>query len=220
MLSAALACVAGAVLVLTLPDSDPPASKAAADVAADADALLQPCGEPGQFLPRRPELHRVVAGVQPVPPVLEVVAHPSFHATKVLQLYPRDDQWWIGLSIVDAPLVHIHHRKADAPPIALSEDPAPKVEFHERVVAEDTAARMVLEWRRSVETTQAYDVGGLDGVSYGFYFDGRCAQMWSPDPGSRNHRLQAVVEAYFDQAPEAEIVRLLQAVGAPRRPDR
>ena len=102
-------------------------------MAADADALLQPCGEPGQFLPRRPELHRVVAGVQPVPPVLEVVAHPSFHATKVLQLYPRDDQWWIGLSIVDAPLVHIHHRKADAPPIALSEDPAPKVEFHERV---------------------------------------------------------------------------------------
>jgi hypothetical protein len=215
LVSLGLAAAAGAALVLSLPDNTT-ASAAAARIPAAPHALLRPCSEPGQFLPRRSELHRLVAGVQPIAPVLEVVVHPSFHATQVLQLYPRDGQWWIGVSVVAIPRAHLHHRKADSPPLAL-EEPHPRVEFHERAIAEDTAARMVLEWRRSVETTHAHDAGGLDGVSYGFYFDGRCAQMWSPEPGSRNHRLEAVVDAFLDRAPEADIVRHLQAVGVPRR---
>ena len=76
----------------------------------------------------------------------------QLHATQVLQLYPRDGQWRVGISGVDFPRAHLHHRKADLPPVELEEQP-PRVEFHERVIAEDTAARMVLEWRRSVETT-------------------------------------------------------------------
>lgn len=220
LLSAGLAGAAGALLVLSLPGRDAPASASAPATAATADSLLQPCGEPGQFLPRRVELHWLVETVQPVPPVLEVIVRPSFHATRVLQLYSRDGRWHVGVSVVDTPRLHLHHRKGGAPPPAVEDPPTPRVEFHEREVAEDTAARMVLEWRRSVETTHAADAGGLDGVSYGFHFDGRCAQMWSPAPGSRNHRLEAVVDALLDHAPEAEVVRHLQAVGAPRRRDR
>lgn len=215
--AAGIAGVAGVCLLLSLPDDTAPA--AAVSAPPQPDALLRPCEDPGPFLPRQQALQRAVADVQPTTPVLELVVRPSFHPVQLLQLYPRDGQWYVGVASLQPDLSHMHHRQADSPPVKPREPASPKLEFQERVVAEDTAARMVLEWRRSVQTTHTEMVSGLDGISYVFYFDGQCAQMWSPGPGSRNDRLADVVHALLDQAPDAELVRHLQAVGAPRRPN-
>lgn len=215
----AIAGIAVTLLLLSLPrDDTTKAPPAVADDPLRPHALLGACSDNGMFLPRPVGLHEAVASVQPISPVLEVVVRPSFKAAKVLQLYPRDGQWWVGLVVVDFPVSHRHRREAGSPPVTPGVPPRLSIQFQERVVAEDTAARMVLEWRRSVATTQADPAMGLDGISYGFYFDGACAQMWSPKPASRNHRLAELVRALLDQAPDAELVRHLEAVGAPKRP--
>lgn len=224
-LATLLAALAGAAVWLSLPSGPAPgpAYVTVEDVerqeAIRLDSLLKPCGETWLPSSRQVPARDVMQAVQPNTPILEVIVLPSFDPPKVVQLYLHDGVWRAGVIHIDNEYWMNWRRPPpdpNKPPndIALPA-PAPAARLQEFPLSENAAARLVWELRRSVAAANPERGYGHDGVYYGIFIDGVCAEMWSPRPGSRNAQLQDLIEGVMAGQDDRALQRLFDALRPP-----
>lgn len=75
------------------------------------------------------------------------------------------------------------------------------VDVHEAEIGEALAHRLTARVTTEIERAQVADGFGRDGVTYYFRAsDSRCAETWSPEPGTRQAKLVAVIQGLAEVA--------------------
>ena len=181
------------------------------------NARLQPCPK-GIY---QPGLEVIVVR----PGEVAVDIFPAFHPSEGFKLSGTTLSGYSGVNGVSYP------PPPPPPPgiVAVPDPPSDVPRFKQRTpvaLDQETAASVLRVLRTEIDEGDAERYVGLDGTGYVLRHGEKCAITWSPEPGTRAHKIVGLVhalnrlstkESEKSGTPQTEVVQLISELDADRR---